>query len=63
MTSIFTVNISYLFLYNDITLFFTFSRLLMLDRTNAAPGAKGAGVHWDIVLLCAINCLGGYDTL
>jgi hypothetical protein len=26
----------------------------MMERTNA----KGAGVHWDIVLLCLINCLG-----
>ena len=23
-----------------------------------APNFKGTGVHWDIVLLCAINCLG-----
>ena len=28
----------------------------MMERTNA----KGAGVHWDIVLLCAINCLGSF---
>ena len=31
-------------------------RLLMMERTNA----KGAGVHWDIVLLCLINCLGAF---
>ena len=28
----------------------------MMERTNA----KGAGVHWDIVLLCLINCLGAF---
>merc|ERR1719245_2293800 len=28
----------------------------MMERTNA----KGAGVHWDIVLLCIINCLGAF---
>jgi solute carrier family 4 anion exchanger 2 len=31
-------------------------RLLMMERTNA----KGAGVHWDIVLLCGINCAGAF---
>ena len=31
-------------------------RLLMMERTNA----KGAGVHWDIVLLCGLNCLGAF---
>jgi len=30
--------------------------LLMMERTNA----KGAGVHWDIVLLCLLNCLGAF---
>ena len=30
----------------------------MMDRTMCAPNFKGTGVHWDIVLLCAINCLG-----
>ena len=34
--------------------------LLMMDRTNAMPSPKGAGVHWDIVLLCGINCLGSF---
>ena len=28
----------------------------MREKTNA----KGAGVHWDIVLLCLINCLGAF---
>merc|ERR1719189_608338 len=32
----------------------------MMERTNAIPNAKGAGVHWDIVLLCLINCLGAF---
>lgn len=27
-----------------------------MERTNA----KGAGVHWDIVLLCGINCFGAF---
>ena len=34
--------------------------LLMMDRTNAMPTPKGAGVHWDIVLLCGLNCLGAF---
>ena len=34
--------------------------LLMMDRTNAMPNPKGAGVHWDIVLLCGLNCLGSF---
>ena len=34
--------------------------LLMMDRTNAMPNPKGAGVHWDIVLLCGCNCLGAF---
>ena len=24
------------------------------------PNPKGAGVHWDIVLLCGLNCLGSF---
>jgi hypothetical protein len=27
-----------------------------MERTSG----KGAGLHWDIVLLCAINCLGSF---
>ena len=34
--------------------------LLMLDRTSVSPNPKGAGVHWDIVLLCGCNCLGAF---
>ena len=30
--------------------------LLMIERTNA----KGAGLHWDIVLICACNCIGAF---
>merc|ERR1712018_222316 len=32
----------------------------MMDRTNAMPNPKGAGVHWDIVLLFGLNCLGSF---
>ena len=30
--------------------------LLMMEKTNE----KGAGVHWDIVLICACNCIGSF---
>ena len=33
-------------------------RLLMMERVMCSPNFKGAGVHWDNVLLCIINCLG-----
>ena len=30
--------------------------LLMIERTNV----KGAGLHWDIVLICICNCIGAF---
>ena len=33
-------------------------RLLVMEKTMCSPKYKGAGVHWDNVLLAIINCLG-----
>jgi len=35
-------------------------QLIMMEKCNAAGNGKGAGVHWDIVLLCICNCLGSF---
>ena len=30
----------------------------MMEKCSKGNNSKGVGVHWDIVLLCAINCAG-----
>jgi hypothetical protein len=42
---------------NNELLLILLNRLIMLEKTK---GKKGGGLHWDIVLLCGINCLGTF---
>lgn len=34
------------------------SELLVMEKTMSSPNYKGAGVHWDCILISIVNCLG-----
>ena len=51
-----TITSDMFYLFEMVLTYFTSFRLIMLEKSKK----KGGGLHWDIVLLCFLNTLGGF---